>query len=222
MKVEDNQEVATEGGKGNQKIWDGNFNIYWLIGTGIGVWFLFVNTPIYFSKFSNLEISADFGLHLFGAYAVYVACMWNTFHSPSHGDVYKRIHIWVGRAAMICGYVSFICGAYAAWKPTSTTSSGLAIGLTVGGVFQVISQTAGWFSIYKYRKADDETSKHRWLTSHIAFMFGLFLPACGTPAAMRLGAEFGLSLSAGLGIFITLFVCMIPLSVWAVQKKRWY
>lgn len=215
-------EVDVTGKASSRQIWNGNFNIYWLIGTGVGVWFLFVHSPIYFSERPNFQVGADLVLHLLGAYIIYLVCIWNTFHTPSHGQIYKTLHIVLGRIAMAMGYLSFIFGAYAAWKPDTHTPSGLAIGLTVGGSMQVIVQTAGLYAIYKYRRAEEEKAKESALRSHIYCMFGLFLPACGTPAAMRLGAEFGLDLAAGLGIFITIFVLMIPLGANAVRKQRWY
>ena len=88
-------------------LWKGNLNVYWIIGTGIGLWFLFIYTPMHHE---TLLFDFFFIMHLISASVVYLICMWNTFHTPSHGDMYRKVHILLGRTALVLGVLEFTFG----------------------------------------------------------------------------------------------------------------
>merc|ERR1719203_410751 len=89
----------------SRPLWKGNWNVYWILFTALGIWFLFIYTPFYMAP-EQLEYDPDkfedplFILHLIGAYSVCLICMWNTFHTPSHGPHYCTAHVWLGRIAV--------------------------------------------------------------------------------------------------------------------------
>lgn len=185
-------------------LWKGNWNAWWILGTTLGLWFLFVYTPLHPPVFDSL-----FVLHLVPAGAVYLICMWNTFHTPSHGPRYRVAHVWLGRTAIVLGVLGYAFGLIVAW-PEGRAPIGLAIGLTIGGAAQMIT---GFLGLYFIRQKNT--------TAHILCMCGLFLAACGTPAAMRLGLVLGIPFGVGLPLFVTLLVLAIFPMTKAIQNNRW-
>ena len=92
-----NLEGATEGNcadeleessRINAPLWRGNWNIYWVLSMVMALWFLFIHTPM---KYRVEKILPDVILHLASAYAVYLTCIWNSFHTPSSGPNYRWV-----------------------------------------------------------------------------------------------------------------------------------
>jgi len=175
----------------------------WLIGTSLGVWFLFWHSPSYVLRSFK---DPPFFLHLLGAYTIYVGCMINTLFTPSTtANFWPRMHNNVGQVAMIAGLISFVLGAFCAWSPTRgdrLPPRGFSIGITIGGSMQLLAQVLGYRAIQRYKVLKEslllnteETSQEyqelvikrdACLKSHIYYMAGLFLCACGVPAMMRI------------------------------------
>ncbi len=67
---------------------------------------------------------------------------------------------------MIAGVVGFVFGAYCAWSPSRPNhDQGFAIGITIGGAFQLMAQAVGYVSICKYQRLKQEIDE---LTSYVA------------------------------------------------------
>ena len=209
------QPMSTISTTPSRSLWDGNWNIYWVFGTVLGLWFLFFYTPLNPPRFDAL-----FTLHILAAGVVYLICMWNTFHTPSHGTGYALVHRWLGRCAVLLGVIGYVFGLIVAW-PEGRAPLGLAIGLTIGGAMQMITTFFGAYFIY-WAKRTEGDERERYIKYHALSMLGLFLPSCGTPAAMRLAGLLGLPFGIGLPLFtILLIVAIVPMQR-AIFAQRWY
>ena len=211
----------------NLRLWNGNLSIYWLIGTTVGLWFIFIYTPQHINSKGLQAYGTNFWIHIAFACFTYIACMWNVFHTPSHGPWYTRAHILIGRAAVIASILGFAFGLWMSWGPGTNTPIGLAIGLTSGGIAQVLSTIIGLIAIKLYQQENaklvpDDIRKSWYLRIHIASMLALFLPACGTPAVMRLFAGIGLDKKIGLPVGVAIFSAFIPLTIRSLNNKTWY
>lgn len=183
-----------------------NLNVYWLFASGLCVWFLFIHTPIWLSSRMGKLLDFPFVFHLIGVVCIYTACVINSLITPSWN---KSIHVWVGRVGLVCGYVGFALGAYITWgRPGVDPSFGIPI--TMGGIAQMYCQIFGYRAIKKYQqvklKIDNlpldtstgavkalEEERIAHLMTHVGYMLGLFVCACGIPAAMRIvGDDSGL------------------------------
>jgi len=244
--------------------------VYWVLSTSLAVWFLFIHSlPVLRDRFDGHAISIfykdpAFGIHLVGAYTIYLACIHNTLLTPSclNGDA-RVYHVLIGRIGMIAGLVGFVLGAYCAWSPFRPNhNQGFAIAITIGGVFQIWAQIMGYLSIRKYQKlkreVDELTSyvaceednsdnikygsmdengfsvdgiesstkidglileRDNALKIHIKYMVGLFVAACGIPAAIRIvGSISFLEAIGSSAIFISIGV----LNCLAILFEKFY
>ena len=229
MEVSDKNSQAEEGRprtvEGDRRpLWAGNINVYWLANTILGSWFLFVHSPMHYNKHAPYVNAWEFALHLAPAYFIYLVCMWNSFHTPSHGSIYRTLHIWLGRAALVLGPAMYLFGLLRAWNPIYNTPKSLAIGLTSGGAAHMICSFCGYLAIRKWQSMDQESDpkkKATMLKLHIMGMLGIFLPSCGTPALMRLGQIFGINMTIGLSIFIPVLILLAFPMERAISTKRW-
>jgi hypothetical protein len=107
---------------------------------------------------------------------------------------------------MVSGLISFVFGAYCAWWPyrTNRPPLGFSIGITIGGILQIVAQYIGYTSIRTYQALKGQVNemekcnqhgealdnlkeqKDTALRNHVNGMVSLFLAACGIPAGMRL------------------------------------
>ena len=178
-----------------------NLNIYWVIVTSIACWFLFIHSPPILVK-KKVLYDPPFLAHLFGAYGIYIACIFNTMVTPTTFDGEgRKYHVIVGRIGMVAGIVGVILGFFCTWWPTREWNGlGFAIGISIGGLSQAFFQLRGYRAIRKYKsikakilEEGDDTSnldtltqeKNEALYTHIESMIGVFLPACTIPALMR-------------------------------------
>jgi hypothetical protein len=131
-----------------------NVNIYWIGATGLAVWFLFIHAPPYF-RTHNVLADAPFMFHLIGAYSIYLACVFNTVVTPS---IKRSLHVWVGRVGMILGVFGFLSGLYLCYWPWRLNKPSLdfSIGITIGGVAQVLLQARGYLNIKKFQELRDK------------------------------------------------------------------
>jgi hypothetical protein len=183
-----------------------NVSIYWIFASSIAIWFLFIHSPAFIMR---RKVYNDWPLatHMIGAYTIYLACVVNTLFTPSTlGGKARPWHVWIGRIAMISGLVSFGLGFFCAWWPYRETRPpmGFSLGITFGGIAQVITQRSGYnairrFNALKAKLKDMEKAKIQGdeleeckrqkesaLRTHIYNMIGLFVAACGIPAGMRI------------------------------------
>ncbi len=201
-------------------------NAYWVGATSLCSWFLFWHSPLVLRK---MPLDKVFLVHLAGAYTISVACMTNTLTTPSIAG--SKWHVFVGRVGMISGFTSFVAGAICAWWPwrPNLPSRSFAIGITIGGVFQVVSQIAGYKAIRKFQSlkekieciessedGDEEqmqsliSQRDASLKTHAYCMIGVFAAGCGCPAAVRLLQELGVSYLPGLIISVVGLNAAVP------------
>ena len=188
--------------------WCKNFSLYWLAATGLAVWFLFVHSP---PIIGDRSITDDpiFYIHMIGSYAIYAACIHNALITPS---ILRLPHIYIGRAGLLLGVVSFVSGFYLAWARYFKSDRAFCISISAGGILQIWLEIRGYHAIrrYKYLKAKlenyasniedttesndtispdqvDEITKqmNESLRTHILSMLSLFVLACGIPAVIR-------------------------------------
>jgi hypothetical protein len=205
-----------------------NLSIHWIIASSIAVWFLFIHSPPFLIK-RNVLSDFPFATHMFGAYTIYLSCMFNTLFTPSslRGKA-RPFHIWIGRIGMISGIVSFVFGFYCAWWPSRLTRPplGFSIGITIGGLAQIVTQYVGYVAIQKYQKIttklkemdasniqENEVEKMKQqsqgaLRTHVYNMVFLFVAACGIPAGLRIAdmlpASWGIARTIGIIILFEL------------------
>ena len=133
-------------------------NIYWVLATGLCVWFLFIHAPQFLkAKPGGLSILLIF--HLIGAYYVYLACVHNTLVTPSAFCGKARPwHVWVGRVAMVSALFGLVSGFVLTWMEfiqqhgDEPHELGDSIGISVGGAGQLWAITFGYKAIRKYQR----------------------------------------------------------------------
>ena len=178
-----------------------NLNVYWIATTLLALWFLFVHAPPIIVRRKVFLKDPPFALHLVGAYTIYLGCVHNALITPS---INKSTHVWMGRIGMIGGIIGVVFGAYCSWWPTrwELVDRGFAVAITIGGVFQILAQVGGYKAIRRFQSLSSEIKelkeqnavvptsleeeKQTALKTHIGCMLGLFVCACGIPAAIRL------------------------------------
>ena len=187
-----------------------NLSIYWSISTVLAFWFLFIHAPPLLIKRDAIR-DAPFMLHLFGAYSVYLGCVFNALLTPSTiGGKARPWHIGVGRFAMIGGLFGIVFGYWKSWIPFGATPMSFAIPISIGGIAQLIAQIVGYKSIKEFQRLksqieemeasgidssveldDLKVEKEKALKGHIFAMIVLFAAACGVPGAVRVAELFG-------------------------------
>ena len=187
-----------------------NLSIYWTISTVLAFWFLFIHAPPILIKRKAFN-DVPFMLHLFGAYSVYLGCVFNALMTPSTAGGRVRVwHIRVGRFAMIGGIFGVVFGFWKSWIPFGAVSMDFAIASSIGGIVQLIAQIVGYKSIKEFQRLksqieemeasgiessveldDLKVEKEKALKGHIFAMIVLFAAACGVPGAVRVAELFG-------------------------------
>lgn len=183
-----------------------NLSLYWAGSAVLCVWFLFVHSPPFLVERRVLTTDAPLATHLAGAYTIYLSCLVNSLFTPSTrpGSV---LHVWLGRVGMVSGLLSFVMGFYCAWLRPVVPPLGFSVGITVGGVAQIVAQVAGYRAIRRYgrysreleamsesgpatpekdaQRSDLQMKRDASLRTHIYNMVALFAVACGAPALLR-------------------------------------
>ncbi|KAF0691196.1 Aste57867_17529 [Aphanomyces stellatus] len=161
--------------------YDGNFTIWWAIGTVLVLWFtVYKGMGVVFGLLPpprDVSVGPAFAIHLVTACLFTWICIFNVFHSPSHGEYYRKVHIILGRLAMVAGLLSFMCGVVAAWHERYSGNLYFAVGNTAGGCLQVFGQLMGWYQI---RRKDVRGYQFSML---LTFYYGCLIPMwSGIPA----------------------------------------
>uniref|UniRef100_A0A6U2SA18 Uncharacterized protein n=1 Tax=Leptocylindrus danicus TaxID=163516 RepID=A0A6U2SA18_9STRA len=235
-----------------------HLNVYWVLATSLGLWFLFLHSPpilserkvLYWNNENHtLETNdAPFLLHLIGSYLIYLICMLNTLYTPSCSTLTliggtaavkaRSVHVWMGRCAMIAGYLSFALGVYiACWGQL------VAILTTVVGIIHMIWQITGHYAICEYRRlkqlvhslehrGDDEQSQpssvgeledakikmHKALYTHIIRMLAIFVVSHGAIAGVFLSRV--LSRGNGIAYYIIMNLVFVSLLIMHYRMYR--
>ncbi|OQR97974.1 hypothetical protein ACHHYP_09370 [Achlya hypogyna] len=166
-------------GQVNRALHNGNFSVWWLIGAVLSLWFTaYKGLAVLFGSAtteSGKPVGPVFAIHLVTCCLISWICIWNLFHTPSHGPIYRTMHVVLGRSAMISGVLSAGAGFYAAWWERYDTSNlGFTIGVSVGGCLQLVAQTAGWYFI-----------RQRNVLKHQKAMYSVFFYGCLIPMWLR-------------------------------------
>ncbi|KAJ3283131.1 hypothetical protein HK104_010547 [Borealophlyctis nickersoniae] len=176
----------------SRQIWDGDFSIYWLGGSCVGLYFTFIR------GYNMLHGAGPFfTIHLACTATVMASCVWNVYHIPTSpkgvvSNWYRKIHIWFGRVGLVAGFVSVVTGAVVAWwERYDPMHLSFAIGITAGGIAQTITQIIGWRSIRAAKKLKGK-ERQEAVQRHAVMMQSLFYSGCLIPAVMRLPAMLGL------------------------------
>ena len=115
----------------------------------------------------------------------------------------RLFHIWIGRIGLVLGIMGFITGAILVWFIYDHTENwGFSIGITFGGIQQMVAQYRGYKAIQSFQNIKLRISsgeynseeklialqdeKDKQLSLHIENMVVLFIMACGIPALIRI------------------------------------
>ena len=93
-------------------------------------------------------------IHLYASGTVSFACLWNIFHTPSHGSTYTIIHRCVGRIGLIASTIGVIFGYLTTWIERDI---GLGISIALSGIG--IMQLYWMFKSYQTIRAHIEKRK---------------------------------------------------------------
>jgi hypothetical protein len=195
-------------------LWKGHLNIWFFLITVLLLWFFFARGFPLYGQIHTIRppMGFSFGLHLTTCIIVSFACIWNIFHQPSDGPLYRKIHVWLGRVGLIAGFISVFFGYLTVWwERYNPNTTGFNIGISIGGALQVIFQVVGYLAIKKWNVA-----------RHSSAMQVVFFGGCCIPAMMRVPELIG----ADLGVWTTyswIFpLVLLFLSVKASKRNSWY
>ena len=98
----------------NNHIWKGNFTIYLLVSALLSLWFTAgKGLPLFATSTTSTSpppLGPVFAIHLITVCIVSWGCIWNLFHSPSHGPLYRTLHIAIGRIVLLFGFLGVLSG----------------------------------------------------------------------------------------------------------------
>ncbi|KAI8915748.1 hypothetical protein EDD86DRAFT_196735 [Gorgonomyces haynaldii] len=156
---------------------NGNFSPPWLLASSITVWFTAFRG---LKLLLTTKVTPFYGVHLLCAAAVSYICIWNLYHTPSHGKTYRKLHKVLGQMSIGLCAVSFLTGFITGWYENYHGINGFLIGITAGGLGQLYAISMMW----KAAKSGNIEAHKR--TAHAVFYQGCFIPAL-----MRLPSVFG-------------------------------
>ncbi|KAI9339340.1 hypothetical protein BDR26DRAFT_862259 [Obelidium mucronatum] len=192
-----------------RSIWAIEWSIWFLIGAAFAIWF-----SGYRAVFKLISASDPVTiLHIVGGSVFTFACVWNLAHPPSHGTLYRTVHIIVGRSAILTYVVLFVVGAIKVWN--GSYSKRFAIGLTIGGAISIVSMTIALIAITRKPRTALHVTVHRFA------MTMMFFGGCLIPAVVNFPRQFSTrsenSTFAFYGWIFPLVVGLLHL--WAVKRK---
>lgn len=190
----------------SRKLHQGNWTIYFitgLISSSVVFTPLPFNTPLMEAR-QTQPFGPCMKIHLFASAIISFACLWNVFHTPSHGDMYKNVHRWVGRIGLIASLFGAVFGFFVAWVERKIPS-GQAIGLTILGIGQIYWTIMSYRTIRKIKDlvGDDPSSEEyqekekEIIGNHKMAVLNLWV-FCLTPAWIRFPQIFGASANSPL------------------------
>lgn len=212
-----------------RKIYEGNWTFYFVLGL-ISSGFFFApfpfNTPL-FNAWKRQHFGPFMWIHLIGVCIISFVCLWNIFHTPSHGPRYKVIHRWLGRIGMVASLIGASFGLLTAWFERFTDYGG-AIGLSVLGIYQSV------YTYYTYtniRNAIKKRESHGQfpteeqkqeemdlIDKHKQAAMGLWV-CCLAPAWFRIPQLFGYSYDSPLQFIALVFTTPFFLGAYYASKR---
>ncbi|KDO22332.1 hypothetical protein SPRG_12793 [Saprolegnia parasitica CBS 223.65] len=200
----------------NRALYDGNLSLWWLLSAVLSLWFTaYCGLGILFGALAPptpAPVGPAFALHLVTCSLISWICIWNLFHTPSHGPRYRSVHKVLGRAAMLSGGISTLAGFYTAWvERYNPNNMGFSIGISIGGALQLGAQALGWYFV---RRND--------IPKHQLFMSVVFFYGCCIPLWMRF-PHFVLNVAVpdwwnGAGVVVAAIIGQLALA--AHRRKR--
>lgn len=134
----------------------GNLTPFWLFSSIYVIYFL---ATLGFPHVGNDGAVMD--THIPMAFLFVVCCVWNLYHTPSHGDLYRRLHKIVGWAAMIVGFCSVSTGYAYILGGGSHAGLGTKILMMAIGLIQLVLQCLGVWYVKGYRCAQHARGRTR-------------------------------------------------------------
>ena len=213
-----------------------SFIITWAISTSLCIWFLFRHAPAHLLQKETIHPLVY--PHLIGAYSIYLVCVHNTLLTPSTFKGAARLfHIWIGRIGLVLGVIGFVTGAILVWFIYDYTENwGFSVGITFGGIQQMIAQYRGYKAIRSFQniKVQIESGeynseeklialqdeKDKQLSIHIENMVALFIMACGIPALIRISEAYEINILILIGIANVLNVAMAKPLLNGIKARR--
>jgi hypothetical protein len=143
--------------------------------------------------------------------------------------MYRIIHRWSGRIIVLFGFISFIAGSFRMFvERYNPALIGAHVGLTVGGLLQIISSIIGlvyirppWLAPYLPKTWKKDIRKHK------ICMYFVFFAGCLVPAFMRLPNLVTLGpINLGVEFLVPAIVVpmaiIYPMAIWTSEKKRFF
>ena len=165
-------------------------------------------------------------------------CTHNTLLTPStFKGAARKFHLWIGRIGLLLGVMGFVTGAILVWFIYDYTENwGFSVGITFGGIQQMIAQYRGYKAIRSFRNIklqivsgeykgekeliilQDEQDKQ--LSIHIENMVALFVMACGIPALIRISEAYEINILILIGIANVLNIAMSKPLLNGIKTRR--
>lgn len=198
-----------------RQIFDGNWTFYFVLGL-ISSGFFFApfqfNTPL-FNAWKRQNFGPLMWIHFIGSCIISFVCLWNLFHTPSHGPRYKVVHRWLGRIGLIASVFGATFGLLTTWFERFD-SYGSSIGLSVLGLYQLFFTYLSYKTIRgaikkrdlngKFPTEEQQQEVNDLIDNHKKAVIGLWM-CCLAPAWFRVPQLFGASADSPLQ-FIALVV----------------
>ena len=142
-------------------------------------------------------------IHLISSATISLVCLWNVFHTPSHGEIYKKIHRLLGRIGLVASLFGAVFGWLTAWVERDV-EMGQRIGLSFLGVGQIYFTVLSFTTIRKkrYLVGDPSTKEYQdkeaeIINSHKDAVLTLWV-FCLAPAWIRFPQILGASADSPL------------------------
>jgi len=108
--------------------------------------------------------SATMGFHIPMAFLFVLGCIWNLFHTPSHGPNFRTAHVWCGWLTNLIGFASILSGYAYVLTGQSLLPLGTKVLMLSIGAIQMALQILGlWYM-----------RGRRWVQMHMSMMTYLF------------------------------------------------
>jgi len=136
----------------------GNLTPWWLFSAILVVYFLItLGLP-------RVTESPTMAAHIPMALIFSICCLWNLYHTPSHGHNYMLAHKTMGWLGMIAGVISVITGYWFMIGGESAAALGTQVLMMSIGAMQLAFQVLGLWYIRGVR----------WIEMHMTMMTFLF------------------------------------------------
>lgn len=116
----------------------GNFSLGWFLSTAYTIIFLF---RLGFPR--TLADTLAMKVHIPFATLFVLCCAWNTYHTPSHGDLYRKLHVVVGWTAMVTGACHVLSGVAYFLEGSSTLPLSMQVLMCTIALMQLSLQALG-------------------------------------------------------------------------------